>query len=347
MNLNAECHVCHQETTKARVHYGGVSCYSCRAFFRRNTQRPDLPMCKQNGSCTVIYKERKQCAACRYQKCLTAGMQKELVLNDDDKKVRFKKVNEKKKMECESDTVKTVSDEYGSSPESGYSSSDSLWYNDDFKHTTSIQHFSNTKYFKHSEKSPPNVDTFPNRMDTIPNFNTQSKITQLFCQAENERAFQQRKMYEVQNMLQPSREKFVHKKNALDERINEINFHSNSVTESPICHSDDEVFDLSKHKTQQIINRLSVIHNEFMNVEQTHMENNPENNSNAKIATSSQKVYTSEQKEGKELLLTEYIHKKFSRKQLLCKRKIHELESEPISCKRQSVIVVAPAYKHV
>jgi hypothetical protein len=33
-NTSATCGVCELPTPKARVHYGGVSCYSCRAFFR-------------------------------------------------------------------------------------------------------------------------------------------------------------------------------------------------------------------------------------------------------------------------------------------------------------------------
>merc|ERR1712107_283703 len=67
----AECAVCHQPIPKGRVHYGGVSCYSCRAFFRRNTQREELPTCKNGTSCRVTYQDRKQCSACRYSKCLT------------------------------------------------------------------------------------------------------------------------------------------------------------------------------------------------------------------------------------------------------------------------------------
>jgi len=347
MNLSAECHVCHQETTKARVHYGGVSCYSCRAFFRRNTQRPDLPMCKHNGSCTVIYKERKQCAACRYQKCLTVGMKQELVLNDDDKKVRFKKLLEKKEMECSPVSANTIHHEYGSSPESGYSSSDSLWSNDDFKHTTSIKHFSNTKGFKDLESRPLNVDIFPIKMDTNPHFNTRSNIAQLYYQAEIERTFQQSKLDELQNIIKSSREKFEDKGNTLNEQINEMNCISNIEKKLPICHLDDEVLDLSKNKTEQINKRLSVIHNENMNVKQSQVQNNPQKNSKEDIATSSQIVYTSKQKEEQEFLLTEYLHKKFSRKQFSSKRKIDELESEPVSCKRQSVIVVGPTYKHV
>jgi hypothetical protein len=31
---SATCGVCELPTPKTRVHYGGVSCYSCRAFFR-------------------------------------------------------------------------------------------------------------------------------------------------------------------------------------------------------------------------------------------------------------------------------------------------------------------------
>merc|ERR1711892_1630987 len=226
----SECGVCQQIIQKARVHYGGVSCYSCRAFFRRNTQRQDLPMCKRSASCTVIYKERKQCAACRYQKCLTVGMKQELVLNDDDKKVRFKKLLEKKVMKCSPVSANTIYHEYCSSPESGYSSSDSLWSTDEFKHTTSIQHISNTKYFKYSEYRPSKVYTFPNKMDTNPNVNTQSSIAQLYCHAEIERTFQQRKIDEVQNVIQSSREKSVDEENTLDERINKMNCIANFVT---------------------------------------------------------------------------------------------------------------------
>ncbi len=33
-NHVATCSVCKRPTHKTRIHYGGVSCYSCRAFFR-------------------------------------------------------------------------------------------------------------------------------------------------------------------------------------------------------------------------------------------------------------------------------------------------------------------------
>jgi len=97
--LEGECAVCHQPIPKDRIHYGGVSCYSCRAFFRRNTQRDELPLCKSEGDCRITYADRKQCSACRYASCLRIGMKPELVLTEDDKKRRFKKFLKKKEAE--------------------------------------------------------------------------------------------------------------------------------------------------------------------------------------------------------------------------------------------------------
>jgi len=97
--LEGECAVCFQPIPKDRIHYGGISCYSCRAFFRRNTQRDELPLCKSEGNCRITYADRKQCSACRYASCLRIGMKPELVLTEDDKKRRFKKFLKKKEAE--------------------------------------------------------------------------------------------------------------------------------------------------------------------------------------------------------------------------------------------------------
>lgn len=98
--MEGECAVCYQKIPKDRIHYGGVSCYSCRAFFRRNTQREELPVCKSDGNCEVTHVDRKQCSACRYSKCIRIGMKPELVLTEDDKKKRFKKFLKKKESEA-------------------------------------------------------------------------------------------------------------------------------------------------------------------------------------------------------------------------------------------------------
>jgi len=103
--MEANCAVCNQQIPKDRVHYGGVSCYSCRAFFRRNTQREELPVCKSDGNCEITHEDRKQCSACRYSKCLRIGMKPENVLTEDDKKKRFKKHLKKKESEAGSGSV--------------------------------------------------------------------------------------------------------------------------------------------------------------------------------------------------------------------------------------------------
>jgi len=98
-----KCLVCCVEMPKARVHYGGISCYSCRAFFRRTTQRDDLVRCKFDRKCKIEHQERKSCPPCRYEKCLRAGMRPDLVLDEDDKKKRFKKFKVSKVTREESD----------------------------------------------------------------------------------------------------------------------------------------------------------------------------------------------------------------------------------------------------
>ena len=70
MMTGSRCAVCHVGMEKPRVHYGGVSCYSCRAFFRRTTQREELAKCKFQANCKVDHMERKSCPPCRYDRCL-------------------------------------------------------------------------------------------------------------------------------------------------------------------------------------------------------------------------------------------------------------------------------------
>jgi len=97
----------------------------CRAtpaelFFRRNTQRDEVPPCKGGRGCDITTQtDRKMCTACRYHKCLRVGMTPCLVLNDEDKKIRFKKSQQKKIQEmnifrnelAEASTFKDITEE--------------------------------------------------------------------------------------------------------------------------------------------------------------------------------------------------------------------------------------------
>eukprot|EP00095_Tigriopus_kingsejongensis_P003147 maker-scaffold662_size116868-snap-gene-0.16 protein:Tk03147 transcript:maker-scaffold662_size116868-snap-gene-0.16-mRNA-1 annotation:"achain thyroid hormone beta dna binding domain homodimer with inverted palindrome tre" len=90
------CQCCFND--KHCFHYGGVSCYSCRAFFRRahqGTKEPNFK-CKRESRCDITEKTRRKCQKCRYDLCLKSGMDPSLVLDDDQKKVRFRNFLKKK-----------------------------------------------------------------------------------------------------------------------------------------------------------------------------------------------------------------------------------------------------------
>ena len=65
-----ECAVCHTALDRVRMHYGGLSCYSCRAFFRRMCTKGNITECKERKNCKVSYIDRVSCPPCRYQKCI-------------------------------------------------------------------------------------------------------------------------------------------------------------------------------------------------------------------------------------------------------------------------------------
>merc|ERR1711936_654568 len=90
----SHCRVCHHKEDPSQLckHYGASSptCSSCRAFFRRVQQRKTALKCKRNEFCKVDRALGTFCGECRYKACLSVGMQPHLVLNEEQKKQRFK-----------------------------------------------------------------------------------------------------------------------------------------------------------------------------------------------------------------------------------------------------------------
>ncbi|KAL5019788.1 hypothetical protein ScPMuIL_002680 [Solemya velum] len=70
--------------------FNAVSCESCKAFFRRNAHKTLRGRCE--GKCDVNVESRSFCKRCRLAKCFTVGMRKDMILNDDQKKVRKQKI---------------------------------------------------------------------------------------------------------------------------------------------------------------------------------------------------------------------------------------------------------------
>ncbi|XP_056879324.1 estrogen-related receptor gamma-like isoform X3 [Takifugu flavidus] len=63
-------------------HYGVASCEACKAFFKRTIQGNIKYICPVNNNCEITKRRRKACQACRFQKCLQAGMMREGVRID-------------------------------------------------------------------------------------------------------------------------------------------------------------------------------------------------------------------------------------------------------------------------
>ncbi|XP_062860463.1 steroid hormone receptor ERR2 [Trichomycterus rosablanca] len=63
-------------------HYGVASCEACKAFFKRTIQGNIEYNCPVANDCEITKRRRKSCQACRFQKCLQAGMMREGVRMD-------------------------------------------------------------------------------------------------------------------------------------------------------------------------------------------------------------------------------------------------------------------------
>jgi len=75
-----ECPIC-GEVTSDQLHYGGLACPSCKAFFRRTVaihRAPRRP-CRGEGKCPLRNKRRNNCPDCRFRRCLESGLRPELV----------------------------------------------------------------------------------------------------------------------------------------------------------------------------------------------------------------------------------------------------------------------------
>ena len=94
MNPEEICQICFyppKKSDKHYNHYGGICCFSCKAFFRRTVRGNSLPklICKKNQSCDFSLVDRSSCRKCRYKKCLEIGMNPKKVLIDDKERKKF------------------------------------------------------------------------------------------------------------------------------------------------------------------------------------------------------------------------------------------------------------------
>uniref|UniRef100_A0A8C7Q6D7 Glucocorticoid receptor n=1 Tax=Oncorhynchus mykiss TaxID=8022 RepID=A0A8C7Q6D7_ONCMY len=80
------CLVCSDEASGC--HYGVLTCGSCKVFFKRAVEGQHNYLCAGRNDCIIDRIRRKNCPACRFRKCLQAGMNLEARKNK--KLIRFK-----------------------------------------------------------------------------------------------------------------------------------------------------------------------------------------------------------------------------------------------------------------
>ncbi|CAG2174850.1 unnamed protein product [Oppiella nova] len=112
------CAVCGDEAIGK--HFGALACKSCKPFFRRNALKNKVFKCKTNDNCVINRTTRKSCRKCRLNKCLSVGMKKENIRNEEQKYSRRLLVEENRKkrqnnaINTDSNDSKTSSEIYKS-----------------------------------------------------------------------------------------------------------------------------------------------------------------------------------------------------------------------------------------
>ncbi|NWS50054.1 NR1I3 protein, partial [Probosciger aterrimus] len=75
------CAVCGDRATG--YHFHVMTCEGCKGFFRRSINKGVQFTCSLTRSCPITKAKRRQCQACRLQKCLDVGMRKDMILSEE------------------------------------------------------------------------------------------------------------------------------------------------------------------------------------------------------------------------------------------------------------------------
>ncbi|UJR32095.1 hypothetical protein I4U23_019563 [Adineta vaga] len=78
---NDTCQVCGDKA--CIINYGALSCPSCKTFFRRHGYHSKNLECHFEAECFITTETRKYCSACRFAKCLAAGMNSDFIRKED------------------------------------------------------------------------------------------------------------------------------------------------------------------------------------------------------------------------------------------------------------------------
>ncbi|CAD6192089.1 unnamed protein product [Caenorhabditis auriculariae] len=90
---DGQCMVCGDRS--AGKHYGVMACYGCKGFFRRTIRSAQSYTCRFQEKCSIDKDQRNACRFCRFQRCITVGMEPDAIRPDRD--VIGKQKNPRKK----------------------------------------------------------------------------------------------------------------------------------------------------------------------------------------------------------------------------------------------------------
>jgi len=80
------CGVCNDKATG--YHFNALTCEGCKGFFRRSMKNAKMFICSYSNQCSITKNNRRQCQACRLQKCVKIGMKKECIMSPDQIKLK-------------------------------------------------------------------------------------------------------------------------------------------------------------------------------------------------------------------------------------------------------------------
>ncbi|KAF1753607.1 hypothetical protein GCK72_020164 [Caenorhabditis remanei] len=91
-------------------HYGVPSCVGCKTFFRRTIMKKQKYICQFEGNCPVDKSIRCACRYCRFEKCLSVGMDRNALQQSRDP-IGYTKRTRRPKKEMKSTSSDGSSDE--------------------------------------------------------------------------------------------------------------------------------------------------------------------------------------------------------------------------------------------
>lgn len=90
MTFTKKCPICLGTEKKVKNHYGGLSCGSCQAFFRRMTRENRIWKYQCLNSLGCYFSQGwRSCKKCRYRKCTENGMDPDLVSAQPGRQRKF------------------------------------------------------------------------------------------------------------------------------------------------------------------------------------------------------------------------------------------------------------------